>query len=85
MAIVHLSDLPAAFRAQQRSKRRHDLRHYLIGHGDPSAPAYQTVPRRLYADGLIDNLGLTDAWFFAATEAERATLSSQIATALLKV
>ena len=85
MAIVRLGDLQRAYRAQQRTNQRHDLRRYLIDRADPSSAAYQIVSRRLYCDGAIDGLGMTDYWLSTATEAERATLFSQIATALLKV
>jgi hypothetical protein len=83
MGIVLLGDLQRAFRTRQRADRRHQLRDYLLGHGAPSAPIYRLVSRRLYADGLIDNLGLTDSWIAGATEAQRADLYSAIATALV--
>jgi hypothetical protein len=74
--IVQLAELQRAYRARRRSRHRAELRK-------PSAAAYQIVSRRLYAEGAIDNLGLADAWIGSAGEAERATLFSDIATALL--
>jgi SOS response regulatory protein OraA/RecX len=83
--IVRLGDLQAVYRAQARKKRRNELRRYLINRKGPTSGAFNTVARRLYADGLIDNIGLADAWLASASEAERAALFSEIATALLKV
>ena len=83
--IVQLAELQRAYRARRRSRHRAELRKYLLDHVEPSAAAYQIVSRRLYAEGAIDNLGLADAWIGSATEAERATLFSDIATALLGV
>jgi hypothetical protein len=57
----------------------------LLDRVEPSAAAYQIVSRRLYAEGAIDNLGLADAWIGTASETERATLFSDIATTLLGV
>jgi hypothetical protein len=57
----------------------------LLDRIEPSAAAYQIVARRLYAEGAIDNLGLADAWIGTASEAERASLFSDIVTALLGV
>ena len=81
--IVRLGDLQAAYRGQQRSKRRHGVRQYLLDGAEPSPTAYQIVSRRLYATGRIDNLGLADLWVATASPAERARLFSDIATALL--
>jgi len=83
MSVIRLSDLQRAYLARQNSNRRHELRRYLIDGGASSASTYQLVSRRLYADGLIDNIGLTDTWIAGASEAERAGLFSDIATALL--
>ena len=81
--IIRLGDLQRVYRAKQRSNRRHQLRDYLLNRGAASASTYQLVSRRLYADGLIDNLGLTDTWLTCASETERAGLFSDICTALL--
>ena len=83
MSIIRLADLQRAYRAKQRSNQRHELRHYLINRGATSASTYRLVSRRLYADGLIDNLGLTDSWIASASEADRAGLFSDIVRALL--
>ena len=83
--IIQLADLQRAYRARQRSRHRAELRKYLLDHVEPSPAAYQIVSRRLYAEGAIDNVGLVDAWLGSATEMERATLFSDIATALLGV
>jgi hypothetical protein len=83
MAIVKLAELQRAYRAQQSRKHRNQLRHYLIDRTEPSSAAFQIVSRRLYAGGQIDNLGLADHWIGTASEAERASLFSDIATALL--
>ena len=83
--IVQLAELQRAYRAKQRSAHRAELRKYLLDRVEPSAAAYRIVSRRLYAEGAIDNLGLTDAWIGSATGTERATLFSDIATALLGV
>jgi hypothetical protein len=83
MAIVKLAELQRGWRAQQNGKDRVALRRYLIDRTKPSAAAFQIVSRRLYAEGAIDNLGLADAWIGTASEAERASLFSDIATALL--
>ena len=81
--IVRLGELQRVYRAQQRSRRRHGVRQYLLDGAEPSAAAYQFVSRRLYATGQIDNLGLADIWVGTASPAERAALFSDIATALL--
>ena len=81
--IIRLGDLQRVYRAKQRTNQRHELRHYLIDRGATSASTYRLVSRRLYADGLIDNLGLADTWINTASEGERAGLFSDIATALL--
>jgi hypothetical protein len=83
MAIVRLAELQRAWRAQQNGNRRTDLRRYLIDRGASSAATYQLVSRRLYAEGAIDNLGLADHWIDTASESERASLFSDIATALI--
>jgi hypothetical protein len=83
--ILQLGDLQRTWRAQRRSSRRVELRQYLIERAAPSATVYQIVSRRLYADGSVDNLGLTDAWIETASERERGRLFSQIASDLLKV
>ena len=83
--IVQLAELQRAYRARRRSRDRAELRKYLLDRVEPSAAAYQIVSRRLYAEGAIDNLGLADAWIGSATGTERATLFSDIATALLGV
>jgi hypothetical protein len=83
MTIINLSDLQRVYRAKQQTDRRHDLRRYLIDGRAASAGAFQLVSRRLYADGLIDNLGLTDMWIAGATMTERAGVFSEIVTALL--
>jgi hypothetical protein len=85
MSVVRLGDLQRAYRANQRSRHRVELRKYLLDGAEPSAAAYQTVSRRLYAEGVIDNLGLADIWIGTASLAERATLFSDITTALLAV
>jgi hypothetical protein len=81
--IIRLGDLQRVYRAKQRTNQRHELRRYLIDGGATSASTYRLVSRHLYADGLIDNLGLTDTWIAGASEGERAGLFSDIATALL--
>ena len=83
--IVQLAELQRAYRAKQRSRHRAELRKYLLDRVEPSPAAYQIVSRRLYAEGAIDNVGLVDAWLGSATETERATLFTDIATALLEV
>ena len=83
--IVQLAELQRAYRAKQRSRHRAELRKYLLDRVEPSPAAYQIVSRRLYAEGAIDNVGLVDAWLGSATKTERATLFSDIATALLGV
>jgi SOS response regulatory protein OraA/RecX len=83
--VVQLAELQRVYRAEQRSRHRAELRKYLLEHIEPSPTAYQIVSRRLYAEGAIDNLGLADAWIGSATETERASLFSDIATALLGV
>ena len=83
MSIVRLGDLQRAYRAKQRSRHRVELRKYLLDGAEPSSAAYQTVSRRLYAEGAIDNLGLADVWIGTASLAERAALFSDITTALL--
>ena len=85
MTVINFADLQSAWRAKQHKNRRDDLRRYLIGGEEPSSAAYQTVSRRLYAEGGIDNLGLADSWLAVASERERAALFSEIATAFLKV
>jgi hypothetical protein len=85
MSIVRLADLQRVYRARAKRRNRVDLREYLLAGTEPSPAAYQIVSRRLYAEGVIDNLGLADAWIGTATLAERATLFSDIATALLEV
>jgi hypothetical protein len=84
MPTVRLGDLQRTYRARQKSEQHHNPRRYLIDGLEPSAATYQIVCRRLYAEGAIDNLGHADTWLLTATEAERATLFSDIATALLK-
>jgi hypothetical protein len=83
VSIIRLGDLQRAYRAKQRSNQRHELRHYLLDGGVTSASTFQLVSRRLYAAGMIDNLGLTDTWINTASETDRAALFSDIATALL--
>ena len=83
MNTIKLADLQLQWRAQIRRERRRELRRYLIARKGPTSGAYNIVARRLYADGLVDNLGLADAWLANATESERAELFSSIATALL--
>ncbi|MGB9390001.1 MAG: hypothetical protein WCB70_08410 [Xanthobacteraceae bacterium] len=85
MEIILLGDLQRAYRAQQTTKQRHDLRRYLLERGATSASTYQLVSPCLYADGAIDNIGLADQWLALAGERDRACLFSEIATALLKV
>jgi hypothetical protein len=85
MAIIKLGDLQRKWRSGQRRARRHDLQQYIIERQGPSSAAFNTVARRLYADGLIDNLGLADSWLAGASEPERAALFSEIAAAFLKV
>jgi hypothetical protein len=85
VGVIHLSELQRQWRSGQRNARRRDLRKYLIERRGPTSAAYLTVARRLYADGLVDNLGLADQWIARASERERAVLFSEIATALLKV
>jgi hypothetical protein len=83
MSVILLADLQRQWRSGQRNARRRDLRSYLIERKGPTSAAFNTVARRLYADGLIDNLGLCDSWLAVASEAERASLFSEIATAFL--
>jgi hypothetical protein len=83
MSTIRLSDLQRAYRSKQNASRRAALRAYLIGGIEPSAAAFRLVSRRLYADGLIDNLGLADIWISTASITERARLFSSICTALL--
>ena len=83
--VVLLADLQHRWRSGQRNARRRELRQYLVERQGPTSAAFNTVARRLYADGLIDNLGLADSWLAHASERERATLFSEIATAFLKV
>src|SRR5262249_4325182 len=78
------SDDRRAHRADRRL-RGEGGRTYLISRKGPSSAAFNTVARRLNADGLVDNLGLADQWIARASERERAALFSEIATALLKV
>jgi hypothetical protein len=85
MAIIQLGDLQRQWRSGRRLARRRELRDYLVERQGPTSAAFNTVARRLYADGLIDNLGLADSWLAHASERERATLFSEIATAFLKV
>ena len=56
--IVRLAELQRAYRAKQRSRHRAELREYLLDRIEPSPAAYQTVSRRLYAEGAIDNTAL---------------------------
>ena len=49
----------------------------------PKGSTYQLVSNHLYASGAVDKHGMADAWIDTATEAERATLFSDIATALI--
>jgi hypothetical protein len=81
--IVRLGDIQRAYRAKQKTRHRVELRKYLLDGAEPSAVAYQTVSRRLYAEGVIDNLGLADIWVATTSLAERAALFSDITTALL--
>jgi len=84
MTTIPLSDLQRAYHQNMRgSQRRYELRCYIIG-DEPTANAFCLVSRRLYADGLIDNLGLTASWLDGASLTERASLFSLIATALLR-
>lgn len=80
MAIVQLGDLQRVYRARQNAGQPVELQQYLLDRANPSGSIYQLVSRRLYASGLIDNLGLTDCWIVSASEAERATLFSEIVT-----
>ena len=81
--LIQLGELQRVYRATQHASRRDALRSYLVDGKAPSAAAFRLVARRLYADGLIDNLGLADLWLATATVAERAALFSAIATGLL--
>jgi len=81
--IIALGELQRVYRAKRRSNRRDELRAYLISGEEPSATAFSTVSRFLYATNAIDNLGLADIWIATATVAERAALFSAIATGLL--
>ena len=85
MAIIKLGDLQRQWRSGQRRARRRDLQQYIIERREPTSAAFNTVARRLYATGSIDNLGLADSWLARASERERAALFSVIATAFLKV
>lgn len=85
MSIILLADLQRQWRAGRRLARRRELRQYLVERRGPTSAAFNTVARRLYADGAIDNLGLADAWIAGASEQERAALFSEIATTFLKV
>jgi hypothetical protein len=80
MTTINLGDLQRVYRARENRKIRDGLRHYLLGRGEPSPGIFIIVSRRLYANGQIDNLGLSDAWIASSTETERATLFSQIVT-----
>jgi hypothetical protein len=80
MAIVLLADLQRTYRARQNAAIRDALRRFLIDCDEPSAAAFRLVSQRLYVNGQIDNLGLTQHWLAAATIAERAQLYSEIAT-----
>jgi hypothetical protein len=81
--MVRLGDIQRVYRAKQKTRHRIELRKYLLDGAEPSAVAYQTVSRRLYAEGVIDNLGLADIWVATASLAERAALFSAIATSML--
>jgi hypothetical protein len=80
---IQLSELQRTYRAQLHASRRDALRSYLIDGDEPTASAFRLVSRRLYADGLIDNLGLAFHWVASASLAERARLFSAITTTLL--
>ena len=85
MTTMPLSDLQRAYHQNMRgSQRRYELRCYIIDRDEPTANAFCLVSRRLYADGLIDNIGLTASWLDGASLTERASLFSLIATALLR-
>jgi len=80
MTTIPLSDLQRAYHQNMRgSQRRYELRCYIIDRNEPTANVW-----RLYADGLIDNLGLTASWLDGASLTERASPFSLIATALLR-
>jgi len=83
--VILLAELQRRWRSGRRDARCRELRQYLVERKAPTSAAFNTVARRLYADGLIDNLGLADSWLAHASERERATLFSEIATAFLKV
>jgi hypothetical protein len=80
---VNLAEWQRSARAQQNAVGREDLRGFLLENRAPPPAIFVLVSRRLYADGMIDNLGLTEHWVATATLAERAALFSAIATALL--
>jgi hypothetical protein len=84
MGIALLGDLQRAYHARQRTKIRTELHRYLIDGDVSSAPAYRLVSRRLYVDGAIDNLGVTDFYLAGTSEGERARLFSENATSILK-
>ena len=85
MGIVLLGDLQRAYRAQQVTNRRHQLREFLVERGEPTGDTFQIVARRLFVAGYVDNLGSAVLWLASASLKERATLFSEIATAFLKV
>jgi hypothetical protein len=84
VGIILLAEVQRAYHVRKNGQRRVELRQYLLDRVDPSAFIYQLVSRCLYARSLIDNLGLCDSWINAATEAERASLFSEIASTFLK-
>jgi hypothetical protein len=77
--------LQRAYRAQQATERRQQLRKFLVEQGEPTGDAFQIVARRLFVTGYVDNLGTACLWLASASLKERASLFSEIATAFLKV
>jgi hypothetical protein len=84
MATIRLNDLQRAYQNMRATRRRYELRCYLIDRDEPTPNAFCLISRRLYCDGLIDNLGLAQTWLDRASVTERASLFSLISTALLR-
>jgi hypothetical protein len=82
--IINLGDLQRAYHARRSLEGRDALRRYLLDGDEPTAAVFILVSRRLYAEGLIDNIGLAVQWIAGVTLAERAALFSAIATGLLR-
>jgi len=83
VGIILLGDLQRAYRAQQVTSRRHQLREFLVEQGEPTGDAFQIVARRLFVAGYVDNFGSAVLWLGSASLKERASLFSSIATDML--